>query len=90
MGDHLLRDALLLPAIVSDGQVTAEHAAKVLVSDAGGDPVRLRQAKLQLLDDPDALPGSIALLDRAAQLVERPPPPPHRYSRPDAFWRRHQ
>lgn len=64
MADHLLRDARLLPAIVSAGQITDEHAAKVLVSDAGGDLVRLRAAKLQLLDDPDALPAAIALLDR--------------------------
>jgi hypothetical protein len=86
MADHIVRDAQLLPAIVSAGQITDEHAAQVLVSDAGGDLGRLRQAKLQLLDDPDALPAAIALIDRAVQLVEHPPPPPHRHARPDASW----
>jgi hypothetical protein len=87
--DHLLRDAQLLPAIVARGQATEEHAARVLVSDAGGDPVPLRQAKLRLLDDPDTLPASIALVDRAVQLAENPPPPPRRHSPPDASWGRH-
>ncbi len=89
MADHLLRDAQLLPAIVAAGQITDEHAAKVLVSDAGGDLVRLQEAKLQLLDDPDALPAAIALLDRAVHLVEHPPPP-RRHSPPDAFWGRYR
>ena len=89
MWDHLLRDAQLLPAIVARGQMTQEHAAKVVVSDAGGDPSRLRQVRLQLLDHPDSLPASIELLDRAVALAENPPPPPRRRSPPDASWGRY-
>ena len=75
MGDRLLQLAQMMPEIIDRGQVTWDHAAKVLATEVSEDVALLREAALKLRSDPGAVPQSVALLDRAAELAALPPPP---------------
>jgi hypothetical protein len=75
---RLVEMAELLPGIIQRGQLTEDHAVKVLVSAAVGQAPLLREAALEIRGDPDAVPLSVALLDQAAELAAAPSPPARR------------
>jgi hypothetical protein len=59
----------MLPAIVTRGQSTEEHAALVLAEEAGRDPAVMRDAAIRLQQDPDVVPLSVT---RQTRCLENP------------------
>jgi hypothetical protein len=68
---------------VAAGYFPADDGVSMIAREASSNAALLREVRTQLSEDPDTLPVCLSLLDRAAEMADRPPKALH-VDRPDA------
>jgi hypothetical protein len=58
---------------VAAGYYPAEDGVSMIARQYGFDVPLIREIRTQLSEDPDTLPVCLSLLDRAAEVADRPP-----------------
>jgi hypothetical protein len=70
---HLLDMARHVADHVAAGYYPAEDGVSMIARQYGFDVPLIREIRTQLSEDPDTLPVCLSLLDRAAEVADRPP-----------------
>jgi hypothetical protein len=70
---HLLDMARQVADHVAAGYYPAEDGVSMIARQYGFDAPLIREIRTQLSEDPDTLPVCLSLLDRAAEVADRPP-----------------